>query len=185
MKGLSTELLYESANKLAVILTAWLVTEVEKEDVTVWDNVGHAPYFISFDPVVFRFLIRRAGEGVPPTEYPIGVQFIDLLALRDQAGYMCNGVSEEDPKFDRYMKELYVSSVLRFWLYDAHLALSLEKALMLITQSEAELCLDRIKLAYEHFGTKSKKGSVAEKIMSLLPTLRDEELDIYESRCVQ
>lgn len=185
MKGLSTELLYESANKLAVILTAWLVTEVEKEDVTVWDHVGHAPYFISFDPVVFRFLIRKAGEGVPPTEYPIGVQFIDLLGLREQAEYMCNGGAEEVQQVEKHMKELYVSSVLRFWLFDAHLALTLEKALMLITQSEAELCVDRISLAYEHFATKSKKGSVAEKIMTLLPTLREEELDMYEARCVQ
>lgn len=185
MKGLNTELLYESSNKLGVILTAWLVTEVDKEDITVWDNVGHAPCFISFDPVVFRFLVRNAGTGVPPTEYALGVQFIDLLAMREQAEYMCNGASEGDSKFDNYIKELYVANVLRYWLYDADLPLILEKAMMLITQSEAELCLDRINLAYEHFATKSQKGSVAEKIMSLVPTLRNEELDIYETRCVQ
>lgn len=177
---MKTEVLYSTAQKLAVILSAWIVDEVDQIDVTVYEINGSSSYYITFDPVAYRFLIRKANEDRSPMESVFGVQVIDLenvkLIAEDNSVYSDNG---QVSNFDRVYKEYYAKCVLRYWVFDSSIHLLLEKALSILVESERQLCIDKINNTYDHFKNAAKPNSMASFMIQALAILKEEDLSEY------
>lgn len=174
---LGTEVIFETAQKFAPILSAWIVTELDKYEVTTWNLSAPSQSYLTFDPEVFIFLIRETGEEISKSEYPLGVQFIDLISLREQAQHLCDDDNNQS-NFEHHYNYLYTRAVLQFWMFDANLELALEKCLHLLDTKKQLLCIKKIREAYEHFTIKRKRGSIAEKIIEISQSLKAEELSI-------
>jgi len=177
MEGFTTTDLSEVADKFSLILAAWIVGEVDEGDVTVWEENGASPLYITFEPVAFKFLLRKPGDKITPMESVVGIQMIDLISLRERAENLADQtLSGSDFEIDEVYSQLYLSEVLRYWMYIAGTNLIIESALMMLCGDGRHDCVDKISRAYEYFTSNKNKGKLAKRIMETKSQVVKEEL---------
>jgi hypothetical protein len=164
MNGFSTREIYEISEMFALILSAWIVNEVDEGDVTVWEDNGSSPYYITFDPVVFRFLLRGPGDSASPMESIVGVQLIDLLSLVDCPDDL-NIREGESSESDVIYSDLYLLEVLRYWMYVAQTHQIIERTFDILSVSERVICVDNINRAYRYLMSEDNESELSSRLI--------------------